>query len=112
MSDKYALMTWQELPLGGVIPDGGNAADYSTGSWRTQRPVWKPEECIHCLTCWVFCPEEAFRLTDGKTRTGKDRKEISEIDYGHCKGCGLCAAECPINKRGKATAIDFVHEET
>jgi len=112
MTDKYKLKTWQELPLGGVITEGGNAADYETGTWRTAKPVWKSEHCIHCLTCWVFCPEEAYKLCDGQTRGGKPRKEISEIDYYHCKGCGLCVAECPVNKKGDAVAIEFVHEET
>ena len=101
MSDKYRLKDWQELPLGGVIPEGGNAADYETGTWRTWRPVWQEDGCIHCLTCWIFCPEGAFVLRDGKTPKGKDRKEIQAINYYHCKGCGLCAKECPVNKKGK-----------
>jgi len=112
MSSKYDLKTWQELPLGGVIVEGGNSADYETGTWRTSRPIWHSENCIHCLTCWVFCPEEAYKLTDGKTRSGKPRKEIREIDYFHCKGCGLCVAECPVNKKGNAIAIELVREET
>lgn len=112
MTDEYRLKDWQELPLGGVIPEGGNAADYETGTWRTWRPLWKSEHCIHCLTCWVFCPEDAFRLMDGATRTGKPRKEIREIDYYHCKGCGLCVNECPVNKKGDNTALDYVQETT
>ena len=111
MSDKYSLKNWQELPPGGVIVEGGNAADYETGTWRTNRPVWKPENCIHCLTCWVICPEEAYKLKDGKARNGKDRKEISGINYFHCKGCGLCVAECPVNRKGEKTAIEMIPEE-
>ena len=112
MSDKYRLKKWQELAPGGVITEGGNAADYETGTWRTWRPVWKEENCIHCLTCWVFCPEEAFCLKDGKTAAGKDRKEIKEVNYFYCKGCGLCVKECPVNKKGKKVAVDFIREET
>lgn len=112
MSDKYALKTWQELPEGGVIVEGGNAADYETGTWRAKRPIWKEEHCIHCLTCWVFCPEEAYRIKDGQTKSGKPRKEICEINYYHCKGCGLCVKECPVNKKGQNEAIEFVHEAT
>ncbi|MFC1498935.1 4Fe-4S dicluster domain-containing protein [Verrucomicrobiota bacterium] len=112
MSDKYKLKTWQELPMGGVVVEGGNAADYETGTWRTKRPIWKKEHCIHCLNCWVFCPEEAYLVSDGKTKSGKDRKEICGINYFHCKGCGLCVKECPVNKKGKNEAIEFVHEET
>ena len=112
MSDKYALKDWQELPMGGVITEGGNAADYETGTWRTWRPVGCEEACVHCLTCWVLCPEDAYVLKDGQSPTGKERKEIKEVDYFYCKGCGLCVKECPVNKRGKKEAIQFVREET
>ena len=112
MSDKYRLKDWQEMDPGGVITEGGNAADYETGTWRTWRPVWSEDACIHCLTCWVFCPEDAFGLKDGTNRAGKPRKEIAEIDYYHCKGCGLCVKECPVNKKGDKKAIEFVREET
>ncbi len=106
-----APLPWQDLTTGGVITEAGNSAKYETGTWRSWKPVWKPEACIHCLTCWVFCPEEAYRLVDGKTAAGKERKEIAGIDYEHCKGCGLCVRECLVNKKGKAEAIGFVREE-
>jgi pyruvate ferredoxin oxidoreductase delta subunit len=114
MKDKYALKNWQDLPYGGVITEGGNARDYETGTWRTWRPVWNQEACIHCLTCWVLCPEDAYQLRDGKTKNGKDRQEICGINYYHCKGCGLCVKECPVNKNQKndKTPLDFVREET
>jgi pyruvate ferredoxin oxidoreductase delta subunit len=111
MTEKYRLKDWQELPIGGVIDEGGNSADYETGTWRTWRPILNSENCIHCLTCWVFCPEDAFCLTDGVTPKGRPRKEITEIHYFHCKGCGLCVKECPVNKKGKKTAIEFVKED-
>ena len=109
---KDGLKTWQELPLGGVILESGNAARYETGTWRTRRPVWHEEHCIHCLTCWVFCPEDAYLLKDGTTPRGKSRKEIKEVNYYHCKGCGLCVRECPINKKGAERAIELVPERT
>lgn len=111
-ADKYRPLDWQELNLGGVLTEAGNSADYETGTWRTWRPVWQAENCIHCLTCWVFCPENAFMIKDGATRTGKARKEINEINYYYCKGCGLCVKECPINKKGDKTALDYIQEET
>ena len=111
MSEKGQLKKWQELPPGGVVIKGGNAAEYGTGTWRTRKPVWKSDNCIECLTCWVLCPVGAFILKDGKTASGDDRKEIQEINYFHCKGCGLCVKECPVNKEGKKEAIEFIRQE-
>ena len=109
MSNKYRLKNWQEVPLGGVIPDGGNAADYETGTWRTWKPVWNEEHCTHCLTCWVFCPEDAFVLKDTTTPKGKKKKVIKEINYFHCKGCGLCVKECPVVKKGTKRPLELIH---
>lgn len=41
--------------------------------------------CTACDNCWVFCPEAAVSRVDGRYR----------IDFEFCKGCGLCAQECP-----------------
>lgn len=44
--------------------------------------------CIECDNCFVFCPDMAVvKATDQE-----DRYVILEQ---YCKGCGLCAAECP-----------------
>lgn len=77
---------WRDLPRGAVIEDAGNAREYLTGDWRTERPVWDEEKCINCFFCWVYCPDAAIIVKDGKVRG---------VDYAHCKGCGICAAECP-----------------
>jgi NADPH-dependent glutamate synthase beta subunit-like oxidoreductase len=43
--------------------------------------------CNQCEVCLIFCPDVAIsRRADG---LGFD------IAYDYCKGCGLCAAECP-----------------
>ena len=95
------LPGWRDLAIGGTIMEGGSAANYSTGDWRTNRPLWDDKKCIHCLICWVFCPDTAIMVEDGK---------ITGIDYEHCKGCGICAHECPPAKKGKA-ALVMVREE-
>ncbi len=89
MSGKPSLPTYQELAPGGVIPEGGTADRYLTGGWRSMRPVFHPAACVHCLTCWILCPDAAVKAKDGK---------VTGYDYDHCKGCGICAYECPVNK--------------
>jgi 2-oxoacid:acceptor oxidoreductase delta subunit (pyruvate/2-ketoisovalerate family) len=43
--------------------------------------------CFECDNCYGVCPDNAvIKLGPGQRY---------EIDYDYCKGCGLCAAECP-----------------
>jgi len=84
---------WQDLPLGGLIVEAGNAVEYQTGGWRALRPVinWDKtptmKACTRCLTCWLYCPESAMIVRDG---------EFAGVDLDHCKGCGICARVCPV----------------
>ena len=41
--------------------------------------------CFECDNCWHFCPDAAVVKKEGGY----------EIDYDYCKGCGICAQECP-----------------
>jgi pyruvate ferredoxin oxidoreductase delta subunit len=66
--------------------DGGR-----TGSWRVARPVLNASTCIPakrgtagCFICWLYCPDGVITRTIPPT-----------IDYEYCKGCGICAEECP-----------------
>ena len=53
--------------------------------------------CFGCDNCYGVCPDNAvIKLGDG----------TYEIDYDYCKGCGLCAAECPCG------AIEMTAEES
>jgi len=88
---------WRSIPIGGLILEAGNAEKYETGDWRAFRPVRDQEKCTNCLLCWIFCPDGAVKVREGK---------IAEIDLAHCKGCGICAHECPVD------AIEMVEEET
>ncbi len=64
--------------------------------------------CPACDNCWVFCPDVAVkRVNDtsvappratGTSADGGASAEVTQlywVDYDYCKGCGLCAAECP-----------------
>lgn len=59
----------------------------TTGTWRTYRPIINKKICTKCLTCWLYCPEGAIRLT---------KKGGPKTDLRYCKGCGICAEECPL----------------
>jgi 2-oxoacid:acceptor oxidoreductase delta subunit (pyruvate/2-ketoisovalerate family) len=51
--------------------------------------------CFGCDNCFGVCPDNAvIKLKGGKY----------EIDLNYCKGCGICANECPCG------AIDMVPE--
>jgi pyruvate ferredoxin oxidoreductase delta subunit len=78
-------MKWQELPAGDLL-DPGTAAQFKTGDWRSEKPVWNKEKCINCKTCWICCPDSAIII---------ENEKVAGIDYDHCKGCGICAKECP-----------------
>ena len=90
--------TWRDVPMAGNILEPGTSAEYRTGSWRSERPVWAAEKCTNCSRCWLFCPDMSIKLDDEGKMTG--------IDYDYCKGCGLCASVCP----PKASAIEMVPE--
>ena len=54
--------------------------------------------CIECDNCLIFCPEISVLLSE---RAGGRY----QVDYDYCKGCGICAVECP------RQAITMVEEE-
>jgi NADPH-dependent glutamate synthase beta subunit-like oxidoreductase len=53
--------------------------------------------CFECDNCYGVCPDNSI------TKLGPGKR--FEFKYDYCKGCGLCAAECPCG------AIKMVPEE-
>jgi NADPH-dependent glutamate synthase beta subunit-like oxidoreductase len=43
--------------------------------------------CFNCANCYMYCPDNAVK----KAKSGT----TYEFDLDFCKGCGLCAKECP-----------------
>lgn len=78
---------WSELTPGCVITDAGNAGSFRTGDWRSFLPVLNKKRCIKCGLCWIFCPDIAYR---------EDGEGFYIVDLDYCKGCGICAQECPV----------------
>jgi len=77
---------WTSLPIGAVLVTPGTAEHNKTGTWRLERPILDPKKCTNCLICWIYCPDAAI-LRGPKT---------VEFNYDYCKGCGICANECPL----------------
>ncbi|MFA7095174.1 MAG: FAD-dependent oxidoreductase [Gammaproteobacteria bacterium] len=47
--------------------------------------------CLACDNCWTLCPDMAVLKTQEVASGGAHYV----FDYDYCKGCGLCAHECP-----------------
>ncbi len=89
-------MKKQKLIPGGIITEPGSTIKNKTGGWRALKPVWDKKKCTQCMICWQFCPDNAIPQKDGKRL---------ETNLEFCKGCGICAEECPVK------AIKMVQEE-
>ena len=63
------------------------------GTWDWERAVREAERCLSCGTCDLclqcvsFCPDASIKPDEDNTAV--------VIDKDHCKGCGICAFECP-----------------
>jgi len=96
LTKKENELTWEDLEIGCIVTEPGNAKVYKTGDWRSQRPTYEFIRCIKCGLCSIFCPEGCIAPNaDGHF----------EADLYHCKGCGICAKECP------TMVISMVEEE-
>jgi 2-oxoacid:acceptor oxidoreductase gamma subunit (pyruvate/2-ketoisovalerate family)/2-oxoacid:acceptor oxidoreductase delta subunit (pyruvate/2-ketoisovalerate family) len=91
---KKWLPDVNELPLGvASIPMKTEAGDVGpgsfkenkTGSWRVFSPKYDKEKCTMCNFCWFYCPEGCIYR----------KEDRMDFDMDYCKGCGICANECP-----------------
>jgi pyruvate ferredoxin oxidoreductase delta subunit len=62
-----------------------------TGDWRNKHPEIDASVCSAakqgnetCQLCWVYCPDACI-----------SRGAPPAIELEYCKGCGICAEECP-----------------
>ncbi|WP_367325263.1 NAD(P)-binding protein [Streptomyces sp. HUAS ZL42] len=70
--------------------------DESTALFEARRCM-SCGNCFECDNCYGVCPDNAI------TKLGPGKGFSVDLDY--CKGCGLCAAECPCG------AIEMVPED-
>jgi pyruvate ferredoxin oxidoreductase delta subunit len=90
-----------------------------TGYWRYARPSVDKNKCIGCGTCVKYCPEAAIELVESSKKEEESKEKmrklparyatparnasqieaggqsVADVDYCFCKGCGVCARECP-----------------
>ena len=75
---------WKELPTGAVLYK--SSTEYETGDWGVEKPEIDRNKCTKCVLCHFFCPEGIMTVQDDG---------YIEVDLRYCKGCGICAEECP-----------------
>ena len=87
LADARRLSTFDEVVAG---------LDEDTALFEARRCL-SCGNCFECDNCYGMCPDNAvIKLGPGQRFT---------IDLDYCKGCGICAAECPCG------AIDMVPEQ-
>jgi 2-oxoacid:acceptor oxidoreductase delta subunit (pyruvate/2-ketoisovalerate family) len=78
-----------------VAGDGSRSLDFSEvnlgltpmEALEEARRCFNCAVCNECELCLIFCPDVAI--------TRQDDGRGFEIDLNYCKGCGVCAMECP-----------------
>lgn len=76
---------WRELPKGAVSYK--SSREYKTGDWGVEAPSIDYAKCVKCNLCHMLCPEGCIAVND---------EGFPEPDLEYCKGCGICAKECPV----------------
>mgnify|MGYP001599731685 FL=1 len=86
MTKSEDKMTWKDVEIGCIVTEPGSASSFETGTWRSRRPTYDHSKCIKCAICQTYCPE-------GCIHQNAEGYYLADLFY--CKGCGICAKECP-----------------
>ena len=95
----YDDETYEDIPYAPISTKKSKDV-FFTGNWRTMRPVLDVEKCINCNTCWKFCPDVSIQL--GETHV--------TVNYDYCKGCGICAHECPVKAFTMVREVEAIRQ--
>ena len=88
-----------------LMPPSAPPAEAGTGRngpWDREQAIREGSRCLSCGTCNLcllcvsYCPDSSIGPDGAKTTVA--------VDLDHCKGCGICAYECP---RGVITMEDM-----
>jgi len=88
------LKTKSEISVG-ARAEGGSTLEFNTGSWRALRPNINLDKCVHCMLCFLYCPDNAVKIIKVSDKQGGN-PEVIGIDTKHCKGCSICSSVCPV----------------
>ena len=106
----------------GRVPTG--TTKYEKRGIAVTVPQWNIDACIQCGNCAIVCPhacirpylltdEQAakapasFQVTDAKGPAFKGLKYRMQVSVLDCTGCENCTTVCPVNKGGKAVALEM-----
>ena len=79
----------RDITHGSHVFEAGNARNFHTGDWRSNRPIFVSEKCRHCLLCYLSCPDSAIILEEVN-----GNMQMKGYDYDFCKGCLVCKEAC------------------
>lgn len=68
-----------------LCPVASECSTMLPGDWRAERPVVDRDKCVKCAICWIYCPVQCI----------DEKPAWFDINLDICKGCGICAHECP-----------------
>jgi len=85
MTKSENELTWKDINVGSIVTEPGNANQYNSGAWRSQRPTYDFSRCIKCGLCQLYCPEGCIQ---------QNKDGFFEANLYWCKGCGICSKEC------------------
>ncbi len=59
------------------------------------KPIVNKQDCSACFMCSEFCRADVITISEPGFKG--DMNAYAEINFAKCVGCGLCAANCPMN---------------
>jgi len=84
----------KEYIRGATIHAGGTTTFIKTGGWRVFKPIIDHMACRDCKKCHWYCTDNCIEWLSLKESLMLAKAPVT-IDYDYCKGCGICAHECP-----------------
>lgn len=83
---RYPVVTLKQSNVpDDLCPVATDLSPMLPGDWRSYRPVVDRDKCVKCAVCWLYCPVQCV----------EERAAWFDFNLNTCKGCGICAHECP-----------------